>query len=322
VPYPNLISVSVFNTAGELVKKIVSSPARGGLSSVEFIVQGGNGQDLMLAEGSLDIVIAGIEVPESYGTGIAVFTWDGKNEQGQYGVPGLYYVTVEETDPYGHTATITKEITLVNLRGYVELRVFNNAGELVRTIRDYSKNGKGYKLTVENIPDVFTLYPGGENDISIKFTSDMGDAFSWDGRNENGLVVSNGIYQIQIVLVNEYLGNMAVSKTVMLLGEGITDFVGNVIIVPNPYRGEAGGFLEIRWDGATQGNARIMILNAAGELVRELAAALESGVVSWDTKTGSGAAVSNGVYVVIVECKSAAGYLDRKVQKMAILRKF
>jgi flagellar hook assembly protein FlgD len=214
-------------------------------------------------------------------------------------------------------------MTVLDIRGYVELQVFNEVGELVRTIRDYSKNGTGYKLSAENIPDVFALNPDGQNNFSIKFTSTLGDSINWDGRNEAGLVVSNGIYEIKINMVNEFAGSMSIVKTVTLLGVGITNFVGNVTIVPNPYRGDAGaGAVEIRWDGLTAGQARIMILNVAGGLVRELKGPLGGGVIAWDTKNGAGKAVSNGVYVIIVEGHSAAGYLDRKVQKMAVLRSF
>lgn len=320
IPYPNLIEVSVYTTSGELVKRVVYEPSRGNIIDASFVINGGNGTDLFIAEGSLDIVINGIEIPATYGTGSTTFTWDAKNEQGQYAIPGLYYVNIIETDPYGHVNTITKEITVQNLRGYVELRIFNNAGELVRTIRDYSKNGVGYKLTVENMPDTVAIDPSGEKEVSINFTGNLGSSFAWDGRNEDGITVSNGIYQMQVIVVNEFTGITSVAKSVTVLSTGITEFMGAIVIAPNPYRGGAGGLVEIRWASSAAGSARIMIINAAGELVRELSAALESGVVAWDTTNTRGAAVSNGLYIVIIEGRSTAGYFDRKTQRLAVLR--
>ena len=321
VPYPNLIIVSVYNSAGELVKKVVSSPARGSLVSVSFTVTGGNGKDLTLGDSTLNIMMTGVEVPATYGTNITTVTWNGLNEQSQDSVPGEYYVSVQELDPYGHVNTITKEITVLDMRSYVELQVFNEGGELIRTIKVYTQSGTGYKLTAENIPDVLTLSASGGSSFAIKFTSDLSNSINWDGKNEAGVAVSNGVYEIKISMINDNLGSMSVTKTVVLLNAGVTDFVGNLKIVPNPYRGEAAnGAVKIRWDGMTAGHARVMILDVSGALVRELIGPLEAGEVPWDTNNSAGKPVPNGIYIAIVEGKSAAGYLDRKTQKLAVLR--
>jgi flagellar hook assembly protein FlgD len=68
------------------------------------------------------------------------------------------------------------------------------------------------------------------------------------------------------------------------------------------------------------GRVDVKIINVAGELVRELTGDLVTGSIVWDTNTASGSPVPNGFYIAAVEAKSSSGYMDRKVQKFAILR--
>jgi len=195
--------------------------------------------------------------------------------------------------------------------------VFNAAGELVRTIREYGAAYSG-SLAV-NVPDVITIDPAGANSVVVKYSGNAGDSITWDGKDNAGLIVSNGIYEIQIVVKDAVAGTVIAEKTVSILNSGKVN-LGKITIVPNPFRVDQGSSVGIRWDGAMPGTVSVRIINVAGELVRELTGDLAVGSISWDASTGSGSPVPNGLYIVVIEGKSASGYMDRKIQKLAIIR--
>ena len=313
-----LIKISVYNEAGELVTTIATVQSSGGLSSVELSVDGQPGTtSVVLGETSLRIFLPGVDTSGQIGLGGSWFTWNGDNAQGQDTNSGQYYVTVAQIDAYGHQDMITKEITVIDNRVYVEMNVFNTAGELVRSIREYGAAYSG-SLAV-NVPDVITIDPAGANSVVVKYSGNAGDSITWDGKDNAGLIVSNGIYEIQIVVKDAVAGTVIAEKTVSILNSGKVN-LGKITIVPNPFRVDQGSSVGIRWDGAMPGTVSVRIINVAGELVRELTGDLAVGSISWDASTGSGSPVPNGLYIVVIEGKSASGYMDRKIQKLAIIR--
>jgi flagellar hook assembly protein FlgD len=313
-----LIKISVYNEAGELVATIVTVSSSGGLSTVELSISGQPGSaSVILGQSTLRIFLPGVDTSGQQGLGGSWFTWNGDNAQGQDVSSGQYYVTIAQIDAYGHEVSITKEITVIDNRSYVELNIFNAAGELVRTIREYGVEYNG-SLQVD-VPDVITIDPAGGNSVAVKYSGNSTDALNWDGKNASGQIVSNGIYEIQIVVKNDTVGTVSASKTVSVLNSGKIN-LGKITIVPNPFNAALSDSININWEGTMTGRVSINILNVAGELVRAFSGDLSTGSVSWDTRTGGGALVTNGLYVVIIEGRSSSGYMDRKVQKLAIIR--
>jgi hypothetical protein len=324
--------VAVYNSAGEVVKTIARVGANSQMTSAELTIGGVITTNMVSGEGTFNLYLAGVETKDTQGSGGTNFSWSGDNDQSQFIGPGAYYLKVEETDPYGHVVTITKDISVIDGREYVELNIYNAAGELIRKQRQYGLNYSGYALNID-VPDLISIDPAGNNSISIKYTGNASDVLAWDGRTGAGMTVSNGIYEIQIIVKDDIRGMVSASKTVTVLGAAKA-FLGKLSIVPNPLTQsdfDSLGGVEIRWDFgapawqpnyplAVPGTVRIMILDAAGGLVRELTGNLAAGTINWDTKTPSGRPVAGGVYIVVVEARSASGYLERKMQKIAIIR--
>lgn len=329
--FPYTITVRVYNSAGEVVRTIASVRANKLMTSAKLTINGVETGNMISGEDAFEIFLSGVETPASLGTGGTMFGWEGENDQSQFAGPGAYYLKVEETDTYGHTYTITKEISIIDGREYVELNVFNAAGELVKRQRQYGNNYSGFAMNIE-VDDLITLVPGANNNVAIKYTGNAADVLTWDGRTGDGMVVSNGIYELQITVKDDIRGIVSTSKTVTVMSEH-DKFLGNISLVPNPYtkNDEALGGIEIRWDFgaaawvlnnpmAVPGRINIKIMDMSGALVRKLSGSLSAGYVKWDTIAAKGNPAAGGVYIVIVEAVSAEGYLERKIQKLAIIR--
>ena len=175
VLYPYVITLSVYNEAGEKVKIIASTTANAPVTSLEFFIEGQSTTTSVISYGSgLDIYLRGVETEQTEGTGGTIFTWKAINDQSQLIDQGVYYIKVEYKDPYGYTGTYIKDITVVRLEEYVELNIYNNAGELVRTIK---QKKTGLKITSINLDNLFdTIYLNKtKNDIIIQYGSGSGE---------------------------------------------------------------------------------------------------------------------------------------------------
>lgn len=322
--YPYVITINVYNSAGEVVKTVASMAANALITDAKLSVNGVETENMILGDGEMTIYLPGVESPATLGQGGSVFTWDGENDQAQDIPPGVYFMKVEEIDPYGHVHTITKQINAIDGREYVELNVFNAAGELVRKQRQYGTDYSGYGLSID-MPDLITIKPGADNSVSIKYTNNASDVLLWDGMTGEGTLVSNGIYEIQVIVKDDIRGLASAAKSVTVLRESET-YLGEISVVPNPYTKDEFylGGIEIRWDfgtgAAVPGNVRVSVYNAAGNLVRVLAGALQAGAIKWDLLNAAREPAAGGLYIVVVEGINAAGHLERKTQKLAVIR--
>jgi flagellar hook assembly protein FlgD len=151
------------------------------------------------------------------------------------------------------------------------------------------------------------------------FGSQTGDFMLWDGKNNSGISVSSGVYEMQIVVKTESLLAVVASKSVTVL-ENNDVFIGEIKALPNPYMGSGNG-IEFRWTSNETGNMSITIFNMSGELIRILNTKLENGSMKWDTATASGNLVSNGLYIAVLQGISGGGNIARLKVKVAINRR-
>ena len=205
-----------------------------------------------------------------------------------------------------------KDIFVINDDEYVEVRIFNSAGEIVRVIRE-SRAFNPETLAL-SVPDVVAVAKDGAK-IIMSYGGNPGDNFIWDGRNSAGLVVSNGAYEIQVVAVSADGKISTASKTVMLLNESRELFSG-LKAYPNPFL-ENDGIMTFAWQPKAEGAVTLKIYNIAGQAVRRLTAKLADGSVPWDFRTDSGQAAAGGVYVCVFEAVSSDGYRKHEIIKIA-----
>ena len=313
-----MVNIGVYNEAGELVRNVAHEVASNMMTNVNFSSGGINDVSIMNTLLGLDVFLPGVNTPTSAGPDGKVFHWDAKNDQGQFVRNGKYYVKVEMKDFYGHINVVTKEIMTVTEDVYLEMRIYNRAGEIVKVIRDTSPATT--TVSTDDIPDVvaFTV----ASPVAY-FSYAHGMSMMWDGRNERGVLVTNGTYEIQFALNRGGGEELQATKTIIILTEERGEFLKDVVIKPNPYSGEVQSFIEFNWQGSTgTGMLEVSIYNIKGELVRKIKSRIEQGFVRWDVNTGDGGSAAAGVYVVKVYAVNEDGRAQIKTVKMAILGKY
>lgn len=291
------------------------------MTDVNLVIPGATPGENVVGTGNVvELRVPGVEIPATLGMGGTVFTWDLTNAQSQEVDPGKYYIKTEVTDEYGHVNVIIKDVMVVRIEEYIELKIYNSAGELVRTIRQ----------TGVPVPDMADLSYMGDiiviekngSAVGIKYGPTMSESLPWDGKTEEGKVVSSGNYELQLTVKTETGNITGASKTVVVLREDKT-YLEKLEIWPNPFTMITfPAQVSFNWTCLTAGetgDAYVRVFNVAGELVWQARAALEAGTVAWNLRTASGEHISRGFYFCVIITKNAQGYTDMKTQKMAVL---
>ncbi len=179
------------------------------------------------------------------------------------------------------------------------MRVYNTAGELVRTIRKPGAGGNYLKL---GIGDVIGIKPG-ETNVKLNYTQD--DFVEWNGLNEDGKAVSPGIYEIQFVLYTDEGRQIEASKTVTILIDTGLKLEG-LMAYPNP-ADLSKGEIKIAWNKTGPGIMKLALFNAAGERIRVDSARSESGIFVMPLRTPLNGLISQGVYYISAELQMDNG---------------
>lgn len=314
-PYPFTLTISLYNEAGERVKTIATINTSAHLSDVVMSVNGnqtsvfGNGE-------KVSIYLPGVEVPSTAGLGSTTIIWDPSNDGGQKITSGSYYLKIEEKDKYNHVFVMTKSVTYIRTEQYVEFRIFNTAGELVRSIKKETTMGpEMLRFDIDSIVGVQ------KNGAQVKMIyGSAQDFIYWDGKNDQGLAVTAGTYEVQVVLKTEEGFVELGAKTIQLLREP-KNFIGEAKAFPNPCRVSDERGVTFTWDAGTEGRCSIRIYNIKGELARELKCGLETGAVVWDLRTNENNKAASGYYLAVIEGLSREGQLERKTIKIALILK-
>jgi hypothetical protein len=321
IPYPFIITISAYNEAGELVKIISSQLANKMLTGVQLDVPGNTGEAIVTANDNvLHIYLDGVETPATMGMGGTMFTWDIMNAQSQFVDPGEYYIKVEEQDEYGHINVVVKGVLVVRVEQYIELKVFNAAGELVRTIRETNKTLPP-SADLGGVGDLLIIEKNGAP-VNIKYGSNPGDYLQWDGKTEDGKVVSSGNYELQLTVKNQSGNVTRATMTVVVLREDKT-YLADFKVMPSPFKeGPGVDHITFAWTCLTAGetgDAYVRVYNVAGELVFQIRTKLEALSASWDLKKGQAGHISRGFYVAVINTKNEEGYMDTKTTKFAVV---
>ena len=334
-PFPYILTINLYNEAGELVRSIAKTRTSDLIGGVGIYVKDVGASDTKYADTNnvatsqmMRLFFGGIETPDTVGMGYTDFYWYVDNDASQMLNSGMYYMKLEQKDEYGHTNIIVEEIHVIRVEEYVELNIFNSGGELVRKIREY-RTPSSQRVSLA-IKDILVIEKDGSL-ISIPYGTGVNDLVKWDGLNNQGKAVSSGTYEIQVVVKTSDNKYIEATKTVVILNEG-KKYLDDVKIIPNPYTAQDkkdGRELVITWSAGTDNNGEttVRIYNMAGELVKTFGAEMQisfmgintgMGGVSWNMRTASNDYIASGYYVVVVETKNDEGYIDRKVEKLAI----
>ena len=317
------MQIAVYNEAGEQVKIITETTITNMLTNV-VLTQSGTGVNAFNpVQGPLTITIPGVSAPDSKGNSVIdpQFNWSGTNDNGQTVANGTYYIRVTVTDANGQSSTISKSVTVLSSEQYVQVNIYNSAGELVQRMQDNINVTFNAQLAVDNT----LLYGnGGQTTYPINFGPDPTDVFNWDGTNSSGRMVDNGVYTVQMIVKNADGYTYIQTKQVTVLNNGFNEMLGEVKIIPNPcvVNDAPGAGVNITWSNVWQGFVKVKIYNVAAELVRSYEADPSQQKITWDLHTPGGQTVSNGMYICVIEATNTTGGREVKFEKIGVIMKF
>jgi hypothetical protein len=283
--------------AGELVKGITANdPVKNGLSDFTitnptFSPQAGQ-QAVIIVDGT-------------------TYMWNGSNDNGQQVASGIYYVKVSTRDSSGNETDYIKAVTVIALGNQFTVKVFNPAGELVRTLVVATYNGLAPSVLTVDKP-VLAFGPAGN-----QFNFDIGPAtVPWNGLNDQGMRVQSGVYTVQ--LGYETLGGPvmidALKVTVINAGGSV---LAGAFAAPNPV-GPGNDQVTVVCPSAVAGTEIVgRLYNVAGELVLTATNSTQPDRLTFSFAQRR---VSGGTYIVALFAKAPWGQGERRSVRFVVIR--
>jgi len=312
-----LIQLSVYNQSGELVKTLATFDM--GTAITDFTIQNG-------------VITTDSQTAEILYQGVTIGSWDASTSGGAKVTDGTYFIKIQSTDPFGVATTVTKEVTVNIDRSTLQVAVYNEAGEVVKTFTQqeiqsmFGSGSSGDLLPSDfNVVDAHLSsnslavgYANGTNN-SLAVTLGSGRSFTWDGSGDNGQFLVSGTYFINIQSTTQGGNTQQIVMPVHILNNGVNAISG-VFLDHNPVH--LGQTTLVTFYANTQAGqvtgTTVRIYTIAGELLRTNLTSDPSNPtqVKWDL---SGQSIASGTYLAVVEMHSANGLIGRKVLKVQII---
>jgi uncharacterized repeat protein (TIGR01451 family) len=311
-----VIHLAIYNQSGEKIRDLVTFES--GTPIEDFTVVNGT---LLTDSASATFLYDNLPLG----------SWDGTNGSGQKVTNGTYMVKIDSTDPYGVTSTVTHSVVVNIDRNTLEIAVYNSVGEVVKHFTqeeiqsliagvngsllpadfDVGKASLSSKLLSPSYANV----PGTNHTVTITLGS--GRSFTWDGKGDNGQILSTGDYFVE---VKSSMSNQPDQEIVMNLHiqDSAVNGAGTAALWPNPINlnqtSQAKFMLNV---GVDVTHVQVRVYTIAGELMKTLQNDQGNpNQVTWDF---TGSYVARGAYLAVVEFRSDTGILSRKIIKILIL---
>jgi flagellar hook assembly protein FlgD len=279
------VTLSVYNEAGEVVRRF---PVKFLSKTVDSLVLSSNGV----------ISTVGDSVTIAWGGGRVLDTWDGTNDNGKLVANGAYYVKVDNVDSYGTTTSVTKFLTVARVVSDVGLTVYNHAGEAVRHLAET------FSGVIDNITEARltadVISPSNGKGTGVSTTAVLSGSILlgiWDGRNDQGSIVHNGQYYIEVKAADGRGDHATVDLPVAVLASRDG---GKATVKPNLLTPEKPiGIIDC---GVAGGTVNVKVFSLVGSLVESINGVPGSGVVQLNSMN-----LSSGIYILMGEVKNADG---------------
>jgi len=315
------MTVAVYNSAGEIVKVLAETGAYHIIEDFEIehdVFSPDLGEDAVITvEGN-------------------IYTWDGTNNQGVITENGIYYVKVITQDKFGNQHVAVKDVTLLTNSITLEFRIYNSAGEVVKIIpvngvsQADLENGTldltinhpflaGSPTGTSDENNVFTPgdTAGSEEYIEINFMSGRPPVI-WNGTNNQNLIVENGVYTMQMVMVDAN-GYESIAQAQLTVLHNGYEVINNLKITPNPINALLTEQVVFTFDVQSNIEIKVKIYNIAGELIKQIEDRDVTSIV-WNMAE-FGVQYASGVYIVVIEAVTDSGMQKTIIGKFVIVRK-
>jgi hypothetical protein len=202
----------------------------------------------------------------------------------------------------------------------VQVDVYNEAGEVVRHIYAYVNDPNNAPMDSVNLssgvikPTADTA-PTGDGTNVVTITTPNGVTLVWDGRGDNGAVVTNGRYEVAVHYTDGKGGEEAITQGITVEGGKQAVGDGDVYASPNVIKGAVRG-TTVKVNTGMSLTARVKLYDVAGELVKAVQGPAGANEAGLDV-TG----LASGIYFAVVDLSDTQGrYIRQKTIQILIQR--
>jgi hypothetical protein len=303
IPVPYAITVSVYNSAGEVVRRVYD----GSIAAIPA------GLTISPIPGQPGAVIIGLGA--LLGSGGQSLAWDGDNDQGQAVVDGVYTIKVQIEDNFGRITTLNQQVYTSHPPAEY-LAIYAPSGEEVQRMPLTRANGVATDFRMSQDVWACAADPAtGKALQALKITvygeNGVISSLQWDGTSSFGTPVDSGVYLLELVSQQAGGNSVAIITRSLTLLRPAARAPGGFRAFPNPVT--RGGLLQV-WLPLHPLGARVRVYDLAGGLVASAAVSAGSPMQAFPTQ-----AWGSGVYVVEAEGLSEAAPPWRLLQKVAVI---
>jgi gliding motility-associated-like protein len=240
--------------------------------------------------------------------------WDGRNEQGELAPDGSYRYRISSTDQAGNsTSLISSAFALDTSDAEVlvnaSLDAFSPNGDQVLELQSFTTRVNNNDQVANY--DFRIINSSGDQVRNISGSGPVPESFSWDGRDDDGLLASDGQYrgQITVELNNRSIGEASTRNFVLDTRAPVIS-ADSEYLVFSPNGDGNRDALRITQRGTGEALYEGRLLSADGSLVAEYfwKDRLES--FSWDGLDQFGNLAANGIYRYELRVSDSAGNLS------------
>jgi flagellar hook assembly protein FlgD len=301
------IAINIYNSAGEVVKKIPIKQFSTAITNITLSTT--NTITTLQGSGSsIDIIFDGVVIGQ----------WDGTNNQDQPVGNGTYKVQIDNISASGSVTSISQNAIVNRSIQSVEVDIFNEAGEIVRKLYNVISNPVGSSMTDVTLssgvikPSVVSGGPTASSlNINVLDTS-APVTLTWDGTNDAGSFVTPGEYQVQVHWTNGTGNTTNITRTVLVLAG--TSVTGKVMAQPNSLDNNLNTTTTITAAGVTGAvSIKVRLYTISGEWLETLTS--PSVTTTW---TPSAEGRASGIYIAVVEVDGTTGGMIAR-QRLKVL---
>lgn len=308
------VRINVYNSAGEVVRSILVQNFTEPINSISLSTT--NTITTLHGSGSSINIMFG---------GTIIGTWDGLNNQGVPVTNGNYSIQVDNIGQSGVVTSVSQKVIVNRSLANISASVFNTAGEKVRDLYYVVDDPSSASMT--NVTLNENTFKAGVNTavtgqgstgaLSLAYiyvqTSGAPLTLTWDGTNNEGDIVTPGVYTIEVHWDNGSGSTSDITRDIVVMGSyGV---FGTVVARPNVLNNENGWVTT--FDGTGVQNAwqlKVNIYTISGQLVKSLESPAGQPLIGWDTSTG----YASGLYIAVAQVNNSQGGLVSR-QKLKVL---
>ena len=300
------VQIAVYNSAGELVDNITVEELSQEVKSFSL-----TGATITTLEGKTYVMV-GSQI---------IATWNGMNQSGIPVSNGSYYLNVTSTDPNGVVTNVAQTVTVNRQVATAQVVIYNSAGEAVKHLYSYADDAGNAPLGSVQLstgmisPREGTPTPGGNNAVTITFN---GTSLVWDGTDDSGAIVGNGVYLVNVNWTDGIGGQQVVSKSVLVQRGNSPATNGTVFAEPNILKDTTTAKIRVNPTSAnTNMTLTVSLYDVAGELVKKSV----TGQTGMDEVDLDASGLASGLYLVVVDLHDINGkFIQRQTTKIIIQR--